>query len=287
MANVKKVHVDGKTYDIKDDEARNAIRTCYVNPGSSVEKPYYKVASITTTGRNQDYSLVLGVKIAFVTRAQYGILVVNGRTNADAVLVYDNLRCTLYMGGWAIRPEQFFVAYDNATQKTLELWMKAGGTYQTLNFRVLSEGWQPQDEYGLWTLYNRTNADGQASLPSGYTTKTGEAAEQPQLRIGGWPTEASNAFDTINPYLEFKNSNGTQVIRLVFTDYDSVAVPASLTLAGNQGGEYLIVPKLWVTSTQDTDGDKSIWAPVMIGSKTGQHRSHGKGFGVNSRRAVS
>lgn len=60
----------------------------------------------------------------------------------------------------------------------------------------------------------------------------------------GNSTVGTNAYTSNNPHILFRNSNASQNIKLMFTDYDAVVGPASLTLVGNQGGEHLIVPKL-------------------------------------------
>lgn len=61
-------------------------------------------------------------------------------------------------------------------------------------------------------------------------------------------TVGSNAYNSANPKLTFKNSGGDQNVQLVMTDYDAVVGPASLTLTGNQngtnGGEYFIAPNI-------------------------------------------
>lgn len=60
----------------------------------------------------------------------------------------------------------------------------------------------------------------------------------------GASTVGANAYASDNPHILFRNSDASQTIKLMFTDYDAVVGPASLTLVGNQGGEHLIVPKL-------------------------------------------
>lgn len=60
-------------------------------------------------------------------------------------------------------------------------------------------------------------------------------------------TSNGSSFDTNNPQIQFCNASASQNIALVFTDYDSVQSPASLTLAGNQGGEYFIAPNIKAT----------------------------------------
>ena len=62
-------------------------------------------------------------------------------------------------------------------------------------------------------------------------------------------TSNSNAYDSANPHITFLDGSGDQGIQLIFTDYDSVQSPASLTLAGNQGGECFIAPNIKVTHT--------------------------------------
>jgi hypothetical protein len=63
-------------------------------------------------------------------------------------------------------------------------------------------------------------------------------------------TSASNAFDSTNPKIQFLNSGGDQGCQLVFTDYDSIQKPASLTLVGQAGEEavYFIAPNIKATS---------------------------------------
>lgn len=50
-----------------------------------------------------------------------------------------------------------------------------------------------------------------------------------------------------NPHIEFSNGIGNQKLRLTYTDYDVYQSPASLTLVGEQGGEFLILPNLKIT----------------------------------------
>lgn len=81
-----------------------------------------------------------------------------------------------------------------------------------------------------------------------------------KLVIGG-VTEASNAYGSANPILEFRNNagDGTQNIQLIFNDFDSIQTPASLTLIGNQGGEHFIAPNIKATNNiyAGTGGDAS------------------------------
>jgi len=67
-------------------------------------------------------------------------------------------------------------------------------------------------------------------------------------------TVASNTFSDANPKLVFTNDAASQSASLTFNDYDSVQAPASLTLNGNQGGEYFIAPYVKATSGMYTGG---------------------------------
>ena len=61
-------------------------------------------------------------------------------------------------------------------------------------------------------------------------------------------TVGTNTFADTNPKIVFSNGDGSQATSLTFTDYDSVQAPASLTLNGNQGGEYFIAPNIKATN---------------------------------------
>lgn len=60
-------------------------------------------------------------------------------------------------------------------------------------------------------------------------------------------TSASIAYGTNNPKIKFVNSDGSQIVELMYTDYDSVRWPAGLAVRGNQGNEYFDVPHLYAT----------------------------------------
>ena len=57
----------------------------------------------------------------------------------------------------------------------------------------------------------------------------------------------TNTYEDANPKLVFSNLDGSQSASLTFTDYDSVQAPTSVTLNGNQGGEYFIAPNIKAT----------------------------------------
>lgn len=58
-------------------------------------------------------------------------------------------------------------------------------------------------------------------------------------------TSASIAYGANNPKIKFVNSDGSQIVELMYTDYDSVRWPAGLAVRGNQGNEYFDVPHLY------------------------------------------
>ena len=80
------------------------------------------------------------------------------------------------------------------------------------------------------------------ALPTSGGTLTGNISIQGS-------TSNTNVYGSTNPTLEFKNEEGDQNLSLIFTDYNEIATPSSLTLIGNTGGEYLIVPNLKVNGT--------------------------------------
>lgn len=58
-------------------------------------------------------------------------------------------------------------------------------------------------------------------------------------------TTASIAYGATNPKIRFVDSDGSQIVDLMYNDYDSVRKPAGLAMRGNQGGEYFDVPHLY------------------------------------------
>ena len=60
-------------------------------------------------------------------------------------------------------------------------------------------------------------------------------------------TVNTNTYEDANPKLVFSNSDGSQNASLTFTDFDAVQYHASITMNGNQGGEYFIAPNIKAT----------------------------------------
>lgn len=109
-------------------------------------------------------------------------------------------------------------------------------------------------------LLNAQSSDGMRIISSiGLNPDPAGNGGYPQIRIMGQTTD-DVSWAGKNPKILFQNANGLQNLALIFTDYDSVANPASLILAGNQGGEYFIAPnikatdRIYVGTTSDKAG---------------------------------
>ena len=83
----------------------------------------------------------------------------------------------------------------------------------------------------------------------GTATFTGMSVHNGGIRSGllhlQGNTSASIAYGANNPKIKFVNSDGSQIVELMYTDYDSVRWPAGLAVRGNQGNEYFDVPHLY------------------------------------------
>lgn len=64
-----------------------------------------------------------------------------------------------------------------------------------------------------------------------------------RLQLKG-ATSATATYGSTNPAIKFINSDGSQIIELVFTDYDRWLSTASLNLVGNQGKEWFTAPNI-------------------------------------------
>lgn len=84
---------------------------------------------------------------------------------------------------------------------------------------------------------------------SGTATFTGMSVHNGGIKSGllhlQGNTSASIAYGANNPKIKFVNPDGSQIVELMYTDYDSVRWPAGLAVRGNQGNEYFDVPHLY------------------------------------------
>jgi len=77
----------------------------------------------------------------------------------------------------------------------------------------------------------------------GSSLTLGSSSIQGQITIQS-PTTASVAYNSTNPRIRFSNAAADQNIDLIMNDWDSIRGPASLSVHGNQGGEYLLAPNV-------------------------------------------
>lgn len=84
-------------------------------------------------------------------------------------------------------------------------------------------------------------------------------------------TYNNNAYSSGNPQLRFENTDATKGCALTFTDSATIQSPASITLAGNQGGEYFIAPNIKATGAfyGTLTGHASLDLPLTGGTLSG------------------
>lgn len=150
----------------------------------------------------------------------------------------------------------------NPTTTNDQGWIRVLGTGESDTVLEIATG----DDGGageqiVCRQYNTSNAvarelklldtSGNTTLPGNlYIAKTktigaADSASRPyQIYLGRNTTVGSNAINSTNPLIEFSNSDRSQYAQLVYTDYDAVAAPDSLTLVGNQAGTHFIAPKI-------------------------------------------
>lgn len=110
--------------------------------------------------------------------------------------------------------------------------------------------------------------------------------DAPAITLKGATSSSLNVdIDSANPKLIFQNSNASQNIAFVFNDYDTYQAPASLTLSGNQGGEYFITPNLRVGSDMYMSNNGFIYTKTSGGTVVhlaGMNTSNQMFFGYGS-----
>lgn len=159
--------------------------------------------------------------------AKYSAAILFGAQDTKGMLdIAHNTPIVTFAGSWNA----------GATDDNPTWWLKLKGT--------------SGQTYDLSTMLTTSNYSSYA-LPLSGGTVTGDVSFKANVIIQG-TTSGSTVYDATNPKITFKNSNSTQNIQLIMTDYDSVVSPASLTLVGNQsttnGGEYFIAPNIRATS---------------------------------------
>lgn len=123
----------------------------------------------------------------------------------------------------------------------------SGGKSAQLGFTDNSNVWVRFGTGTSWEAWKQLATTGWADgkfLPLTGGTVTGNI-----ILKGSTNTDMTNA--NIHPRLRFDNSNSSQTVSFIFTDYDSYRAPAGIKLVGNQGNEWFEAPKLIKTGSSD------------------------------------
>lgn len=116
---------------------------------------------------------------------------------------------------------------------------------------------------------------GSSSYVSGVRIRSSSSNDAASLIIQGHTEGGSLLYGSNNPAIYFQNSNATQNIALIFTDQDSVQAPASLTLAGNQGGEYFVAPNIKATDGLEVGAAKFYTPSETTATRSGSYITSG------------
>lgn len=122
-----------------------------------------------------------------------------------------------------------------------------GGKSAQLGFTDNSNVWVRFGTGTSWEAWKQLATTGWADgkfLPLAGGTVTGNI-----ILKGSTNADMTNA--NIHPRLRFDNSNSSQTVSFIFTDYDSYRAPAGIKLVGNQGNEWFEAPKLIKTGSSD------------------------------------
>lgn len=124
----------------------------------------------------------------------------------------------------------------------------SGGKSAQLGFTDNSNVWVRFGTGTSWEAWKQLATTGWANgkfLPLAGGTVTGNI-----ILKGSTNTDMTNA--NIHPRLRFDNSNSSQTVSFIFTDYDSYRASAGIKLVGNQGDEWFEAPKLVKTGSSDS-----------------------------------
>lgn len=124
----------------------------------------------------------------------------------------------------------------------------SGGKSAQLGFTDNSNVWVRFGTGTSWEAWKQLATTGWADgkfLPLAGGTVTGNI-----ILKGSTNTDMTNA--NIHPRLRFDNSDSSQTVSFIFTDYDSYRAPAGIKLVGNQGNEWFEAPKLIKTGSSDS-----------------------------------
>lgn len=124
----------------------------------------------------------------------------------------------------------------------------SGGKSAQLGFTDNSNVWVRFGSGTSWEAWKQLATTGWADgkfLPLAGGTVTGNI-----ILKGSTNTDMTNA--NIHPRLRFDNSDSSQTVSFIFTDYDSYRAPAGIKLVGSQGNEWFEAPKLIKTGSSDS-----------------------------------
>lgn len=124
----------------------------------------------------------------------------------------------------------------------------SGGKAAQLGFTDNSNVWVRFGTGTAWEAWKQLATTGWADgkfLPLAGGTVTGNI-----ILKGSTNADMTNA--NIHPRLRFDNSDSSQTVSFIFTDYDSYRAPAGIKLVGNQGNEWFEAPKLIKTGSSDS-----------------------------------
>lgn len=124
----------------------------------------------------------------------------------------------------------------------------SGGKSAQLGFTDNSNVWVRFGSGTSWENWKQLATTGWANgkfLPLAGGTVTGNI-----ILKGSTNADMTNA--NIHPRLRFDNSDSSQTVSFIFTDYDSYRAPAGIKLVGNQGNEWFEAPKLIKTGSSDS-----------------------------------
>jgi hypothetical protein len=124
----------------------------------------------------------------------------------------------------------------------------SGGKSAQLGFTDNSNVWVRFGSGASWEAWKQLATTGWADgkfLPLAGGTVTGNI-----ILKGSTSTDMTNA--NTHPRLRFDNSDSSQTVSFIFTDYDSYRAPAGIKLVGNQGNEWFEAPKLIKTGSSDS-----------------------------------
>ena len=124
----------------------------------------------------------------------------------------------------------------------------SGGKSAQLGFTDNSNVWVRFGSGTSWENWKQLATTGWADgkfLPLAGGTVTGNI-----ILKGSTNADMTNA--NIHPRLRFDNSDSSQTVSFIFTDYGSYRAPAGIKLVGNQGNEWFEAPKLIKTGSSDS-----------------------------------